>query len=63
MFVTPPRNRGGVIVSLQFVSVCVCMCVCMCVCVCVCVCVCDIILDISKTIENILMKLGRYVGS
>ena len=28
MFFTPPRNRGGVIFSLQFVSVCVCLCVC-----------------------------------
>ena len=26
--ITPPRNRGGVIFSLQFVSVCVCVCVC-----------------------------------
>ena len=25
---TPPRNRGGVIFSLQFVSVCVCVSVC-----------------------------------
>ena len=29
--VTPPRNRGGVIFSLQFVCVCVCVCVCLCV--------------------------------
>ena len=27
-FFTPPRNRGGVIFSLQFVSVCVCLSVC-----------------------------------
>ena len=31
--VTPPRNRGGVIFSLQFVLVSVCVCVCVCVCV------------------------------
>ena len=30
---TPPRNRGGVIFSLQFVCVSVCLCVCVCVCV------------------------------
>ena len=30
---TPPRNRGGVIFSLQFVCVSVCVCVCVCVCV------------------------------
>ena len=29
---TPPRNRGGVIFSLQFVSVCVCVSVCLSVC-------------------------------
>ena len=28
---TPPRNRGGVIFSLQFVCVSVCLCVCVCV--------------------------------
>ena len=33
---TPPRNRGGVIFSLQFVCLCVCVCVCMCVCLSVC---------------------------
>ena len=27
-FITPPRNRGGVIFSLQFVCVCVCESVC-----------------------------------
>ena len=27
-FITPPRNRGGVIFSLQFVYVSVCLCVC-----------------------------------
>ena len=32
---TPQQNRGGVIFSLQFVSVFVCVYVCMCVCVCV----------------------------
>ena len=26
--ITPPRNRGGVIFSLQFVCVCVCLSVC-----------------------------------
>ena len=26
---TPPRNHGGVIISLQFVSVCVCVSVCL----------------------------------
>ena len=36
LFITPPRNRGGVIFSLQFVSVCVCVCVCLSVC-CLCV--------------------------
>ena len=35
-FFTPPRNRGGVIYSLQFVCVCVSVCVCVCVSVCVC---------------------------
>ena len=30
-FFIPPRNRGGVIFSLQFVCVCVCVCVCLCV--------------------------------
>ena len=30
--VTPPRNRGGAIFSLQFVCVCVCACVCTSVC-------------------------------
>ena len=34
-FFTPPRNRGGVIFSLQFVCVSVCLSVCVCVCVCV----------------------------
>ena len=29
---TPPRNRGGVIFSLQFVCVSVCLCVHVCVC-------------------------------
>ena len=28
LFITPPRNRGGVIFSLQFVCVSVCLCVC-----------------------------------
>ena len=28
---TPPRNRGGVIFSLQFVCVCVCVCLSVCV--------------------------------
>ena len=28
LLVTPPRNRGGVIFSLQFVCVSVCLCVC-----------------------------------
>ena len=37
-FFTPPRNRGGVIFSLQFVCLCVCVCVCVCVRVCVSVC-------------------------
>ena len=40
MFFTPPRNRGGVIFSLQFVCVSVCLCVCVSVCLCVCVSVC-----------------------
>ena len=31
-FFTPPRFRGGVIFSLQFVCVCVCLCVCESVC-------------------------------
>ena len=31
LFVTPPRNRGGVIFSLQFVCVSVYVCVCVCV--------------------------------
>ena len=31
-FLTPPRNRGGVIFSLQFVCVSVCLCVCLSVC-------------------------------
>ena len=39
---TPPRNRGGVIFSLQFVCVYVCLCVCLSVCVFVCVCVSDV---------------------
>ena len=26
--ITPPRNRGEVLFSLQFVCVCVCLCVC-----------------------------------
>ena len=30
--ITPPRNRGGVIFSLQFVCVYVCVCVCVSVC-------------------------------
>ena len=30
--ITPPRNRGGVIFSLQFVCVSVCLCVCLSVC-------------------------------
>ena len=34
--ITPPRNRGGVIFSLQFVCVSVCLCVCVSVCVSVC---------------------------
>ena len=34
--ITPPRNRGGVIFSLQFVCVCVCVSVCLCVCLSVC---------------------------
>ena len=33
-YITPPRNRGGVIFSLQFVCVSVCVLVCVCVCVC-----------------------------
>ena len=33
----PPRNRGGVIFSLQFFCVSVCLGVCVCVCVCLCV--------------------------
>ena len=36
---TPPRNRGGVIFSLQFVCVSVCVCVCLSVCLSVCLCV------------------------
>ena len=32
-YFTTPRNRGGVIFSLQFVCVSVCVCVCVCVCV------------------------------
>ena len=35
IFVTPPRNRGGVIFSLQSVCVSVCLCVCVCLSVCV----------------------------
>ena len=35
-FFTPPRNRWGVIFSLQFVCVSVCVCVGVCVCVSVC---------------------------
>ena len=31
-FVTPPRNRGGVIFSLQYVCLCVCLSVCLSVC-------------------------------
>ena len=31
-FITPPQNRGGVILSLQFVCVPVCQCVCVTVC-------------------------------
>ena len=31
--ITPPRNRGGLIFSLQFVCVCVCVSVCLSVCV------------------------------
>ena len=38
--IIPPRSRGGIIFSLQFVSVCVSVCVCVCVYVYVCVCVC-----------------------
>ena len=34
LFVTPPRNRGGVIFSLQFVCVCVCVCLSVCLSVC-----------------------------
>ena len=33
IFITPPRNRGGVIFSLQFVCVCVFLSVCLFVCV------------------------------
>ena len=36
-FITPPRNRGEVVFSLQF-SMCVRVCVCVCACVCVCMC-------------------------
>ena len=36
LFFTPPRNRGGVKFSLQFVCVCVCACVCTSVCLSVC---------------------------
>ena len=32
VLITPPRNRGGVIFSLQFVSVSVCLCMCVSVC-------------------------------
>ena len=32
VFLTPPQNLGGVIISLQFVSVCVCVASCMSVC-------------------------------
>ena len=32
-FFTPPRNRGWVIFSLQFVSLCVCVCLSVCLCV------------------------------
>ena len=35
IFITPPRHRGGVIFSLQFVCVSICLCVCLSVCVCV----------------------------
>ena len=35
IIITSPRNRGGVIFSLQFVCVSVCLSVCVCVCVCV----------------------------
>ena len=31
-FITPPRNRGGVIILLQFVCLCVCVSVCLSVC-------------------------------
>ena len=34
VIITPPRNRGGVIISLQFVCVCVCVSVCVCLFVC-----------------------------
>ena len=37
---TLPRNRRGVIFSLQFVCLLVCVCACVCVCLSVCVCVC-----------------------
>ena len=38
VFITPPRNHGGVIDSLQFVSLSLSVCVCVCVCVCLSVC-------------------------
>ena len=31
VMIIPPRNRGGIIFSLQFVCVSVCLCVCLCV--------------------------------
>ena len=37
-FVTPPRNRGGIMFSLQFVFLYVCVCMYVCVSVCTSVC-------------------------
>ena len=57
-FFTPPRNRGGVIFSLQFVCVSVCLCVCVCVCLSVCLSVCPALL-VNKIAAERMHRFGR----
>ena len=54
---TPPRNRGGVIFSLQFV--CVCLSVCLCVCVCLFVCL-SVFLSVSLSIFMSICRRTKY---
>ena len=54
---TPPQNRGGVIFSLQFVSVCVCVCVCVCLYVCLSVCVSGFL--VNKIPAERVHRFGR----